>query len=114
MFKSMVSLRLTVQVKPVNGIGEVGTSTANTGSLAAQAMSSMLSPVTKANCQMPLRGYSTATTRVNSISRSLNMKSVTCLTEEYTLRTRGSRVMPRSNWVQKNRPIPAARNFPSR
>ena len=48
----------------LKGIGEVGTNTASTGSLAAQAMSSRLSPVTKASCQIPLRGYSIATMRV--------------------------------------------------
>ena len=64
MFRSIVSLRFTVQVNPVNGIGDVGTSTASTGSFAAQAMSSKLSPVTKATCHVPLRGYSIATIRV--------------------------------------------------
>ena len=41
-------------VKPVNGIGEQGKNTASIGSLAAQATSIRLSPVTKAICQIPL------------------------------------------------------------
>ena len=61
----MVSLFRTVIVKPVAGIGDVGIKTLSTGSLAAELMSSMLSPVTKPIDHIPLRGYSTATTRLN-------------------------------------------------
>ncbi len=80
--RSMASLLRTVIVNPVPGIGDVGISTLITGSWAASRMLNILSPVTKPNDQMPFRGYSTATTRVNSISLSLKKKSVTCLTDE--------------------------------
>ena len=42
----------------------------------------MLSPVTNPNDQMPRLGYSIATIRLYSIVRSVNRKSVTCLTDE--------------------------------
>ena len=62
------------------GIGLVGIKTLSIGSPVASEISRMLLPVTKPSDQMPSRGYWMATTRLNSISRSLNTKSVTCLT----------------------------------
>ena len=61
---------------------------------------------------MPLRGNSTATIRVNVISRSVKTKSLTCLIDEYTDRTPGTRDIERSNAATKNRPMPAAMNLP--
>src|SRR6476620_10484479 len=92
-FRSTVSLFFTVTAKPVNGIGECGTNADTTGSSVAARISVMPSPVTNASVQIPRRGYSIATTRVYFISRSENMKSVTCLMDEYTLLTSGKRWM---------------------
>ena len=87
----MVALLGTVTVNPVAGIGDVGTNTDTIGSPVTCLMSSMPSPVTKPIDQIPFRGYSIATIRRHWISFSVNAKSVTCLTEEYTLRISGKR-----------------------
>ena len=98
MFRSIVSLRFTMAVKPGERHRRAGEKHRQQRLVRRGGdVASALSPVTKAICQIPFRGYSTATTRVYSISRSLNMKSVTCLTDEYTFRTSGRRVMTRSN-----------------
>ena len=91
MLSSIVSLFFTVTANPVNGIGECGTNAETTGSSVAFWMSCIASPVTNPSVQMPFRGYSIATTRVYCISGSENRKSVTCLIDEYTLLTSGSR-----------------------
>ena len=55
-----------------------------------------------------------ATARENSISCSLNARSVTCLNVPYTLRMNGSRLMTRSTNDMAMRPTRAAMNLPSR
>ena len=70
--------------KPEVGFGVVGRNTLiiSRPSSAFCRTSPLVAVLMKAMAQSPLRGYSTATTRVYSTSGSVNRKSVTCLTDE--------------------------------
>jgi len=67
-------------VYPVKGVGELGMNTV-IASPEADRIDRMPSPVTRPIDQRPLRGYSIATTRLNLIGFSSEMrKSTTCFT----------------------------------
>ena len=78
----MHSLLRTMIVQPVTGNGRIGNQHGQHRLVGRRRIAAMPSPVTKPIDQTPLRGCSTATIRVNLISRSLKKKSVTCLTAE--------------------------------